>query len=63
MPENVREGVSVAKASAKKEDATTKAKEAIEEETVAAGLETASEQAAEMTTEKPKRARKKTASI
>ena len=62
MPENVREGVSVAKASAKKEDATTKAKEAIEEETVAAGLETASEQAAEMTTEKPKRARKKTAS-
>ncbi|MDO4400658.1 MAG: sigma-70 factor domain-containing protein, partial [Coriobacteriia bacterium] len=48
--------------SAQKENATTNASEAIDEETIAAQAESELENAAEMTTEKPKKSRKKAAS-
>jgi len=52
----------VAKTSTKKENATSKVSEAVEEETIAAETEQASENAAEKATAKPKRATKKAAS-
>ena len=48
--------------SAQKENATTNASEAIDEETIAAQVANDSDNAAEMTTEKPKKSRKKAAS-